>query len=305
MNLSPQNSVFRNLFQAPVTQVVTGAFMISFSGVWVTIAAVPPTTSAFYRTFLGFLFLFIAALTTGEPRRLRPRQVWFTFFCGLTFALDLYVWHVSILHVGPGLATILGNFQVFLMAACGFLFFGEKLRLRFLLSLPLAVFGLFLVIGLHWQLLSASYRVGVYYGLLTALCYTVFLLLLRNIQVRDSAEHRFVPLMLISLFTAAPLAADIGFSGGSFAIPTLGGGLALLALGLFSQAVGWLLIASAMPKIRASQTGLLLLLQPSLAFVWDVLFFSRPTSPIQWLGVSLTLWAIYLGITGSRERNPR
>jgi drug/metabolite transporter (DMT)-like permease len=43
---------------------------------------------------------------------------------------------------------------------------------------------------------------------------------------------------------------------------------------------------------------LILLLQPALAFVWDVLFFQRPTTLVNWLGVMLALAAIYLGMAG-------
>ncbi|MDP3480399.1 MAG: EamA family transporter, partial [Desulfoprunum sp.] len=90
-------------------------------------------------------------------------------------------------------------------------------------------------------------------------------------------------------------------TGDSFAIPDLKSLLALVSLGLYSQTIGWLLIANAMPKIRASFTGLILLLQPALAFVWDVLFFARPTNLVNWTGIILTLTAIYLGLTASNK----
>ena len=35
-----------------ILQVLSGAFLISFSGIWVKLADVPPSTSAFYRVFL-------------------------------------------------------------------------------------------------------------------------------------------------------------------------------------------------------------------------------------------------------------
>jgi hypothetical protein len=35
------------------------------------------------------------------------------------------------------------------------------------------------------------------------------------------------------------------------------------------------LIAGALPRVSATETGLALLLQPTLSFVWDVLFFAR------------------------------
>jgi drug/metabolite transporter (DMT)-like permease len=68
-----------------------------------------------------------------------------------------------------------------------------------------------------------------------------------------------------------------------------------MALGLFSQTIGWMLIANALPAILASVSGFILLLQPALAFVWDVLIFQRPTSLTNWAGVFIVLFAIYFG----------
>ena len=41
--------------------------------------------------------------------------------------------------------------------------------------------------------------------------------------------------------------------------------------------------------------GLILLLQPLLAVVWDVLFFARAFTLIEGIGALLVLLAIYLG----------
>ena len=103
-------------------------------------------------------------------------------------------------------------------------------------------------------------------------------------------------LMLVSFTTAIFLAAEVVYSNDSFRIPDLQSLLSLAALGVFSQSVGWILIANALPGVRVSLSGLILLLQPALAFVWDVLFFQRPTTPVNWLGVLIALAAIYLGM---------
>jgi drug/metabolite transporter (DMT)-like permease len=47
--------------------------------------------------------------------------------------------------------------------------------------------------------------------------------------------------------------------------------------------------------------GLLLLLQPALAFVLDVLLFRRPTGGGDWLGLAIALVGILLG-TMRRKR---
>ena len=48
--------------------------------------------------------------------------------------------------------------------------------------------------------------------------------------------------------------------------------------------------------------GLLLLLQPALSFVFDVILFARPTRALDWIGVALSLVGIFVG---SYRRSPR
>ncbi|WP_459943989.1 DMT family transporter [Desulfocastanea catecholica] len=285
----------------PTFQVLCGAFLISFSGIFVKLADVPPTASAFYRVFFGAIFLLCATLWFKDFKKLIPVELLLITFCGFAFALDLFFWHESIMYIGPGLATLLGNFQVFLLAATGILFFGEKSRPRFFAAIPLAIVGLLLIIGLNWNNLDNNYKTGIYFGLLTAVCYTAFLLSLRKIQ-SDKSHSIFSALMIISIWCALFLGMKMLHAGDSFIIPNTKSLLSLLGLGLFSQTIGWVLIANAMPKIRASFTGLILLLQPALAFIWDVLLFNRPTDILNWTGVVLTLAAIYMGLTGKAAR---
>ena len=117
-----------------------------------------------------------------------------------------------------------------------------------------------------------------------------------KLQAEQMGVSFFYVLMMVSFATAVFLAAEIIYSNDSFQIPDSQSFLALAALGLLSQSVGWILITNALPNIRASLSGLILLLEPALAFVWDVLFFQRPTSLVNWLGVVIALGAIYLGM---------
>lgn len=282
-----------------VLQVLTGAFIISFSAVWVKLAEVAPATSALYRVFFGFLFLFVAAFWQKEIRIIPARNLYWILLCGIIFGIDLLCWHKSIFFIGPGLSTVIGNFQVFLLAAVGILFFGEKIRLRFLFAIPIAVLGLFLVVGIDANTLNREYKAGIYFALLTALFYAGFIICLRKIHSDQNQPSFFYSLMLISFVATIFLALEMVLSDNPFTIPDIRNLAILLSLAFFSQVLGWLLITNAMPKIRTSLTGFILLLQPALSFIWDVLFFSRPTDLINWLGVIITLTAIYMGVTGN------
>jgi drug/metabolite transporter (DMT)-like permease len=212
------------------------------------------------------------------------------------------LYHRSIVYIGPGLATILPNFQVLVLAAAGVLFFGEPLRSRFVVSIPLAFVGLFFLVGIDWDGFGHFHKTGVYCGLAAALCYAGFILMLRKLQSLRKEDSAACVLMYVSAAATIFLGARLLATKESFAIPDMQTAMAILFLGLFSQTSGWLMIANSLPELRASLAGLILLLQPALAFLWDVIFFRRPTSIENWFGVSLALAAIYLGLTADKGK---
>jgi len=290
-------------YRYTIAGILLGAVLISFSGVWVKLSHVTPAAAAFYRLLFGALFLLAGVVWRKEFRPLTGVQTALVFFAGLVFAMDLVLFHISINYVGPGLGTILPNFQVFVMAAVGAFLLKERLGVVYLLSIPLALAGLFLVVGSDWNDLGARYRLGIYAGLGTSLCYSCFLLSMRRLQGEARKAAFFYVLMLVSAASAAFLASGMVLYGDSFVIPDSGSLLSLLALGIFSQGVGWILISNALPRLRVSLSGLILLLQPALAFVWDVGFFDRPTSAVNWIGVAVVLVAIYMGSARERTGN--
>jgi drug/metabolite transporter (DMT)-like permease len=283
---------------------VAGAILISFSGVWVKWAQVAPGVSAFYRVLFGGFFLLAAALWRGELGGRWFALNWRWPLCSLMYALDLYLYHVAILILGPGLGTILPNFQVFILTAAGVLFFAEPFRWMVVPALPMALGGLYLIVGLNAGPTASDQGAGLAAGFGAAAFYSAFLLLLRQIQAGQKSESVFRVLMLVSFGSALLLGLEVWLGGGSFRILDLKSVLALLGLGLCSQGLGWVLITNALPRLAPSVAGLLLLLQPTLAFVWDVLIFRRPTTGLNWLGVVLALLGIYLGMGGQRSRPP-
>jgi len=89
--------------------------------------------------------------------------------------------------------------------------------------------------------------------------------------------------------------------GESFAIPDAQSWFSLVGLGIMGQVLGWVLISKGLPDLNASVVGLVLLVQPSLAFVWDILFFGRPTTSIEIVGALIALGAIYLGSVSGKK----
>lgn len=272
-----------------------GAALISTTSIFVRWAHVGPTESAFWRMAFGGLMLLVVLALRGQLRGLQWRDWAWLVLPALAFAADLWVWHRSIEYIGPGLATLIANFQVFILAVVGVIFYHERLSPRFAFGLLLALLGLWLLVGVDWSAFTARYRLGVWLGLASGIAYAVYLLSLRRAQLVRPGLTPMRALCLNSLLCAAILAVAVVAEHGSFVIPDGETWFALLGLGLFGQVLGWVLIASAMPELPASLVGLLLLLQPALSFVLDVILFARPTSAMDWIGLALSLLGIFIG----------
>jgi drug/metabolite transporter (DMT)-like permease len=283
--------------QSGTPQMLTGSILISFSAVFVKLSHIGPTMSGFYRLLFGAGFLCVIVLIKRDSVWKGWGPFGWAFLAGVLFAADIFFWHRSIVYIGPGLATIIGNFQVFFLAAVGLLVFKERVTWRLVVSIPLAVTGLFLLVGIEWSRLDTQYKLGAVYGLLTAVMYAGYLLTLRRSQ-RD--EVRLTPLTnlaVVSAVTAVILAAVGRLEGKSFAIVDRQTWVVLVSYGILCQALGWIVITWGLTRVEASRAGLLLLLQPTLTFVWDILFFKRPTTVVEACGALLALGAIYLGGT--------
>jgi len=280
-------------------QMTAGAVMLSFSAVFVKWAHVGPTASGFYRMFFGALILLGAVLVRKERLFHGSHHLKIVFICGLLFALDITLWHRSIHFVGPGLATLMANFQVFFLALFGMTILKEKSNWKFFVAIPTAVFGLYLIVAPNWNAMGDEYRAGVVLALLAAISYAGYILVLRNFQSKFSVSA-FPTIGLIALITSAVLALEALVINESLVIPDLQSWVALLGYGLFSQVLAWVLISNGLPKIEASRAGLILLLQPTFSFVWDILFFNRPTTWLEVLGALMALFAIYMGVTAKK-----
>ena len=278
--------------------------LISFSPVFVNLVDVSPTTSGFYRVLIGGAALLAFIVFTGRRLSFSAR-VWRAIVASAVFfALDLWFWHRSIIYIGPGLSTLLANLQVFFMMAAGAFLLRQKPTGLQVLAVPLALAGLAMIVGRDWQGADADYRYGVAFGVLTAMSYAGYMLCMRAARLDAVHEVPMREVAAMSLIVAVILGAAAVAEGDSLAMTTSSDMIWLGAYGLLSHAVGLMFIASSLTRVAAAEVGIALLLQPSLSYVWDIVIFGRPVTPIEIAGAAITLCAIFLGAT-QRSKQPQ
>jgi drug/metabolite transporter (DMT)-like permease len=222
---------------------------------------------------------------------------------GAFFALDLMFWHRSIEAVGAGLATVLGNLQVVLVALVAWMLLGERPGARLVAAIPVAIVGIVLISGvLEEGAFGRDPVLGVIFGGLTALAYTVFLLVLRrgNADLRRPAGPLFD-----ATATAAVVAAVGGWILGELdpwpGWPAQGW---LVVLALTAQVAGWLLISVSLPRLPAAITSVLLTIQPVGAVLLAMALLDEDPSALQLVGVALVLAGVVVVALSRRRPGP-
>ncbi|MGO9912338.1 MAG: DMT family transporter [Acidimicrobiales bacterium] len=285
----------------PVLPALIGAACISSSAILVQLAHVGAGTTTFFRCGLALPGLIVLAALEQRRRGARPARTRVrAVLAGMFLGVDLVLWTHAIYDVGAGIATVLGNLQVFFVTFIAWSWFRERPRKQFLLALPVVMIGVVLVAGIGGNSGQNYHPVaGVLYGLGTSVTYAAFIVILRT-SARE-APHIAGPL---ADATAGALLASVvlGLALGqlSFSPPLVALGW-LLVLALTSQTLGWLLITSSLPRLPAAISSLLLLLQPAASLVLAAIVLSQRPTGLQLVGAALVCGGV---LVAARSREP-
>lgn len=269
-----------------------GIVCIALSAIFTRLAGVPGTVSALYRVGIAEIVLaipFARAMARGAV--VRDRRVWLLALgAGVFFALDLGLWNTSLFLTNVANATLFANDAPVLVGLGALLLFRERLSGRYWLGLALALCGMGIIVGTD-TLTHSSVGAGDVLALSAGVVYACYLLATQRIRAHmDTLSSLFIPSLtgvaVLLAFNLAAHRALWGFSGGSF--------LALLALGLISQLVGWLAINYALGHLPAAVVSVTLLGQPVLTAIFAVPILGEALSSNQILGGIVALAGIYL-----------
>lgn len=265
---------------------------IAFSGIFYRYADVEPSTASVFRCLYGLpLLALVAWLEHRRYGALTRRSVALAVVAGALFAGDLTSWHHAIEYVGAGLATVLGNLQVLVVGILAWLLLGERPSRASLVSLPIVLVGVVLISGLVDEAAYGSNPpLGAALGVLTALFYGGYLLLIRR-SGRD--ERRPAGPVAVATLSTALVAGAAGVPLGELDLaPSWPAHGWLLAYGLTSQFLGYLLISVSLPRLPAIVTSIILLAQPVATVVLARLLLDEQPSLAQLGGVILVVGGI-------------
>jgi drug/metabolite transporter (DMT)-like permease len=273
-----------------------GATFIALSPIWVRVADVGPTASAFWRVALAVPLLW--GLVTLQPRGpMAPRKErGLLLAAGLAFAGDLAFWHWSIQATSVANATLLANLSSIFVTLAAWVLWRQRPSGQFLLGLALALGGVMLLVRASLGFASGA-LLGDAYGVVTAMFYAWYLLTVKSLRDRGASTLR---LMATTTTLTALVLLPLALASGEPMVPASARGwLTLLGLAWITHAGGQGLITFALAHLPAAFSSVGLLLQPVLAaaFAWALL--QEPVGTLQIAGGAVVLAGIYLARRGS------
>lgn len=268
----------------PYLAISVGIISLGFSPIFIRWANAPGIVTAFYRmaipvVVMAWPFSLRFIKKTSKPSR---AAVGIGLLGGALFAADLAFWATGVKMSGATNPTLLANTAPLWVGIGAMIFFHERLPLKFWLGMLLAFTGAAVILGLDLRQ-DLQFGIGSGFGIFSAIFYGGFFLVTQRGR-RDLDALSFLWISALgSSIVLALLSWMLGYSLIGYSMETY---LVFLAMGLFVQSFGWLVINYAQGHLPASLVAPTMLGQPVMTAIL--------AAPL--LNEKFTFWQIVGGI---------
>ena len=280
--------------------LIIGVFATAWSAIFVRWAPIPGPASAFYRVFLAALIFWpYLLIAQRQSLRISQRSLWLAALGGLFFAGDLAAYNTAVLRTSAANAVLLGNNSPIVVGLFSWLLWKKAPRRVFWIGLAVAMSGSVLIITmdvLRHKTLSATATVS-YFGtgdilaLLASVFFAGFLMVTERVRSTVGATA----LLGISLISSSLcLGIFDAVFGISLRVPSLRIWLALIAMGVISQVLGYFALTYALGHLPATITSVTLLAQAPVAALLAFFLLGERYGWPQILGAAFVLIGVAL-----------
>jgi drug/metabolite transporter (DMT)-like permease len=270
--------------------LIAGLVIIGFSPILLRLADAPGPVSGFYRMTIGWLLItpwFIHGWRKHPNSlvELRPAVL-----AGLFFGGDMVLWTTGVMLAGATIPTLFANTSPLWVGVGALLVFKEKLKPGFWFGLLLALAGAVLIFGTD-ESFSGHLLSGGLMGIGSGIFYGSFFL--AGQRSRDHLEPVTFLWVVSFVCSLVLLAAAVALGQPLTGYPTHSY-LAFLAMGVFVQVLGWMLVSKAQGELPASLVAPTMLGQPVVTAILAIPLLGETLSPPKILGGITVILGVYL-----------
>jgi drug/metabolite transporter (DMT)-like permease len=244
----------------PKLSLVIGIVCISFSPIFVKLAASPAITSGFYRIFIAWVFLLPYCIIKGKLKT-TPKALVITIIGGVVFGADIAMWNISLLKISATVSTLLANLAPVWVGLMSYLLFKKKSGYLFWAGTIVAIIGMVILVG-YQNVISLQFNEGILYAVAASILYAVYIMITKGV-LKHIDTFTF---MFYNMLGASVLLLTIVFLRGdallSFDTATWG---CFIGMGVLCQLIGWLTINHSLRYLESTKVSIALLGQTVIA----------------------------------------
>lgn len=268
----------------PVFYLLLSVLVASFSGIFIKLSSLPPTTIAFYRVLIASLLFF---LVKRKVELFSLKKEMLSLIAGFFLAMHFFFWVSAFNHTTVSGAVIPLTLQPVLTGLLSWLIYGEKL------SPFRIVTGSAVVAGVVLALAGKEGFSGVSRGDLLAVVGVVFFC---GYLVLGKYLNRAMGSMEFSLRTHALASAVLAFLVPSFGVVETKEWLILIGLGVGCSFLGYLFINLSLRYFSSSVVSVVLVGEPVLSVLWSFLLFGEAVTFFEAIGFIVAVIGLVLFI---------
>ncbi|WP_439585288.1 DMT family transporter [Dyadobacter bucti] len=268
--------------------LIIGILCISIFPVLVKWTPVSGITSAFYRMFIGLLFL-LPYLLISRKFTVPPKNLWLpVMICGIIFATDIAVWNLSIHYSNATQATLLTNLSPVWVGVGAFLFLPDKPKPAFWIGTLIALAGMVVLIGPE-AFAEMRFDKGFLLAVFSGILYAAYMIISKSILNKiDIVSFMSVSMAVSSVYLLVVCVAFRqplwNFTPAVWSV--------FVVNGLICQLLGWLTISYATKKLDANRVSLSLLSQALVTGLFAWIFIDEKITPQMIIGGVIILIGI-------------
>lgn len=274
-----------------IAYAILSAIALGLLPIFATLAYKGGTNSitvAFYRFLLSTIILFcyfrIKGISFKLEKKLFPTMIFAALVGYAATALTLFS---SFMYISPGLATILHFIYPVLVIFLAFLFFKEKLNVAKVISLTLAILGIYILIGfgkINHNLM------GVVLAIASGVFYSIYILSIGYSKIKDVGS------LLLTFYVSAFSSVGIlifGLLTNTILLRINLSSFIPIILVALSSICGLITFAMAVKLIGSSTTSILSTFEPITSIILSAIIFNEKITINIIIGTILIILSIY------------
>ena len=268
--------------------LILGSFFVGMSPIFVRFCKIDPLAIGFFRFFFALPFLWTWSVVATLKEKNRPQRnlpktgkdYLFLILAGVFFAMDIGIWHVSLLKTSVMNATLLNNMTPLFVILISWIFLKEKLRWQSSVGIALATVGTYLLISSDGTWSKMHFQ-GDLIALGSAVFYAVYVLIVKHLRNYLSAPT----IMAWTSLSCMYVLAIMTFGCETHIIPpTPLDWLPLLGLAIVVHVFGQTFLAMSLKHLSATFSSLTMMMIPVVSAIFAWILFDEAFTLLKMMG---------------------